>query len=104
MGYYKTISSIKTYKAKEKLKKEEEKLQNKLEKEKQKILKQQEKESKKIKVVTENIVIDPSIIINTNNNVGCCQILKCGPRKGQSCGNKIYNENSCKRHFLVNNK
>jgi hypothetical protein len=34
--------------------------------------------------------------------VGCNIILKSGPRKGSECGNKIHENNMCKRHYTPN--
>ena len=77
--------------------------------EKQK-LKSKEKEEKlkakelakalKKKPISKNIVLGLSII----NQIGCIQILKTGPNKGNLCGCKIVSENMCKRHFLLNHK
>jgi hypothetical protein len=50
--------------------------------------------------ISENIVLGPSII----NQIGCVQILKTGPNKGNLCACKIVSENMCKRHFLMNHK
>ncbi len=35
---------------------------------------------------------------NIENQIGCFQILKTGPNKGQPCGCKIFTDNFCKRH------
>jgi hypothetical protein len=47
-------------------------------------------------VLTENLVIGPS---NVENPMGCSQILKTGPNKGNPCGCKIFTNNFCKRHL-----
>jgi hypothetical protein len=54
------------------------------------------------KTVSENIVLGPSII--ENQTEGCVEILKTGLNKGKPCGCKIYLENKCKRHHLLNHK
>lgn len=104
---------IKEYKLKEKQKEKEAKQK---EKEEAKLAKQKQKEEAKLakqnskfknikNVLTENVVLEASIVINQEiNQVGCVQILKTGLNKGQSCGCKIYAENVCKRHHLLINK
>ena len=88
--------------------KEEAKKLKEEEKQKQKEEKQKEKEEKKKKKPdNENIVLGPSIIMDSSGNEiknTCMQILKSGPNKGSYCGCKIFSENMCKRHFLSNNK
>lgn len=82
-----------------KLKLKEEKLKLKEEKEKEKKEKQQEKKQKKEKKEvpfnTDNIIITPETQTQTQT---CIAILKYGQRKGQCCGQKVYNEQLCKRH------
>ena len=50
-------------------------------------------------IITENVVLGPSIV-----QTGCVQILKTGINKGNPCGCKIISENMCKRHYLLNHK
>jgi hypothetical protein len=91
----------------EKLKQKEEKLKQKEEKLKQKEEKQKNKKDKKQKIVSENVVLGPSIITDMSGNeifLGCVEILKSGPNKGNSCGSKIVSENMCKRHYMLNHK
>lgn len=64
-------------------------------------------ESKKQKIISENVVLGPSIVVDSSGNQvnnTCMQILKSGLNKGSYCGCKIVLENMCKRHFLSNNK
>ena len=111
---------IKEYKLKEKEKEKELNLQlkaqAKAEKEKAKqeakLMKQKEKEQSKLNnknLLSENVILESSIVISEDktedtNNEGCIQILKSGPKKGHACCSKIYSENICKRHYLLNNK
>jgi hypothetical protein len=104
---------IKDYKLKEKEKekqakqkqKEEAKLEKQKQKEEAKLAKQNSKFKNIKNVLTENVVLESSIVINQEiNHVGCVQILKTGLKKGKSCGCKIYAENVCKRHHLLINK
>jgi hypothetical protein len=58
---------------------------------------------KYINSASENVVLGPSMIQNqTENIVGCVQILKTGPNKGNQCGCKILADNLCKRHTKKN--
>lgn len=104
---------IKEYKVKEKEKenaakqkaKEEAKAAKQKAKEEEKVAKQKAKEEKKGKVKTvkttyENVVLGPSII--ESEQLGCVQILKTGPNKGNPCGCKIFLDNMCKRHTPKN--
>lgn len=45
----------------------------------------------------QNVVISSTI-------VGCVQLLKTGPSKGQACGVPIFNDNCCRRHYNLKNK
>ena len=102
------INKEKLKQKEEKIKqKEETKLKQKEEKLKQKKEKQKSKEDKKQKNVSENVVLGPSIITDMSGNkifLGCVEILKSGPNKGNTCGCKIVSENMCKRHFMLNHK
>ena len=93
-------------KNKKQIAKEESKKLKEEEKQKEKEEKQKEKEEKKKKKLdNENVVLGPSIIIDSSGNEiknTCMQILKSGPNKGSCCGCKIVTENMCKRHFLSN--
>jgi hypothetical protein len=106
---------IKQYKLQEKEKEKEmkklQKAQLKAEKmkakEEEKAIKQKAKQDAKIvnkKIITENIVLGPSIIENQKEVNGCVQILKTGTNKGSVCGCKIVSENMCKRHYLLLHK
>lgn len=108
---------IKEYKLKEKEKekeakqkeKEEAKLAKQKLKEEEKLLKQKSKLKNNKNFLTENVVLESSIIINQDSNqetkqIGCIQILKSGPKKGNACGCKIHLETLCKRHYSLNNK
>jgi hypothetical protein len=79
---------VKTYKLEIKENKILLKLKNKTEKEAQKALKVV-KDVKDVKDVKEETILC----------VGCSAILKTGPRKGDNCGNKIFDNNLCKRHI-----
>lgn len=70
-------------------------------------IKNEEKYNKKQKIVAENVVLGPSIITDMSGNeifIGCVEVLKYGPNKGNACGCKIVSENMCKRHFMLNHK
>ena len=103
-------------KEKEKQAKLEAKLTAKLEKEKAKLeakqakmlTKQSNKKPKTVKttnvyenVVLGNITIGITTEKESNEVIGCVQILKSGPNKGKPCGCKIFNENKCKRHYQI---
>ena len=45
----------------------------------------------------ENIIIFENIT-NTSLSECCIEVLKNGPKKGNPCGCKVYQENKCKRH------
>jgi len=114
---------IKQYKLEQKEKEKEEKNKSKelekqaklLEKQntkaKEKEEKQKANELKKImlsqikiakkELKSENIVLG---VLNVENQTGCVQILKTGTNKGKPCGCKIFSENMCKRHYLLNHK
>jgi hypothetical protein len=55
------------------------------------------------KVVVENVVLGPSIIITEPSMVitGCVQLLKTGQKKGTACNCKIFMDGMCKRHHLI---
>jgi hypothetical protein len=84
------------------LKEKEEKTKIKKElKQKEKEEKEEKKEKEKKKNKEENIIISSSIIINKD---GCCQILKTGINKGNTCGLDILSDGLCKRHYNLKNK
>ena len=53
-----------------------------------------------IKLCSNHNKVKPNKVKYTNNELGCCTILKRGPNKGTSCGMKIKNvtSNTCIRH------
>ena len=55
-------------------------------------------------IVTDNVVIGVSEVIITENIQLCTENLKSGPKKGTSCGTKIFQNNLCKRHYNLINK
>jgi hypothetical protein len=63
---------------------------------------------KQPKTSTENIILGPSLIVDSSDNeitgIGCCDILKSGINKGKLCGCSIFNDNLCKRHYNLKNK
>jgi len=57
----------------------------------------------------ENVVIGLSVVeseaknvVETNNILLCQEILKSGKNKGSQCGDKIFENNLCKRHNKKN--
>lgn len=104
------LEKIKKDKETLKKQKEEEKdiLKKQKEEEKEALKKQKEalKKVKKIKnVVTtqsieiQNFVPESNENTHTNESDACQTVLKSGPRKGQTCGNKaLKNGSSCSRH------
>lgn len=108
---------IKQYKLQQK---EKEKLEKKQAKELEKQMKLLEKQNAKAKekeekqkakellnslnkkAISENVILGPVHI--PLEQIGCVQILKTGLNKGNPCGCKIYLENMCKRHYLLNHK
>lgn len=65
------------------------------------------KPTKKTKLIEENVVLGPSIVVDevliqatssTQEVTGCIEILKSGPNKGKKCGGKVVSDNMCKRH------
>lgn len=100
------LEKIKKEKENAKKQKEEEKASIKKQKEDEKALKKEEKNANKIKKV-KNVVTSQTIEIQTFQSVEnasasnlCQTILKSGPRKGQTCGNKALKNVSgcCSRH------
>ena len=91
---------IKYYKNIEKQEKKkiiaENKLKEKLEKQKAKEELKKTKHATKINNLSENLVLS----ITNDLQLGCVQILKTGPNKGNPCGCKILSDNLCKRHFI----
>lgn len=64
---------------------------------------------KQPKTSTENIVLGPSLIVDSSaneiiNTIGCSELLKSGQNKGKQCGCSIFNDNLCKRHYNLKNK
>ena len=104
------IEKIKEEKKKEKLlekqkiKEEKDKIkeekQQKIKQEKDKIKEEKQQKIKEAKIDDENIVISNNNSL-TNN---CTQILKTGNKKGLLCDCKIFKDNLCKRHFILQNK
>ena len=93
-------------KAKQK-EKAEAKEKEKEEKRKAKEEAKKNKTPKKTKIIEENLVLGPSIVVDealiqetssTQDITGCIEILKSGPNKGKKCGGKVVSDNMCKRH------
>jgi hypothetical protein len=93
--------------AKQKAKEEKEKVKEELKK-----TVQLAKQNKKTKTVLNDITNDSTIVIDlTTENVVigpsneaeqvllCQEILKTGKNKGTQCGNKVFENNLCKRHI-----
>jgi hypothetical protein len=119
---------VKKYKKEiaDKIKEEKEKIKQKEKEEKQKAKQKEKEEKQKAKddlkksvkmakmnkkqktndtnvvtdnIVTDNVVIGVSEVIITENIQLCTENLKSGPKKGTSCGTKIFQNNLCKRHY-----
>ena len=44
-------------------------------------------------------------IQNNNNDIqGCYELIKSGIKKGQPCGNNIFKDNCCNRHYNLKHK
>ena len=122
---------VKKYKKEiaDKLKEEKEKIKQKEKEEKQKAKQKEKEEKQKAKddlkkavklakmnkkqktndinngnIVTDNIVIGVSDVVISEDIQLCTEILKTGPKKGTSCGTKIFENNLCKRHYNLINK
>ena len=114
----------KHYKDLIKTKQDQEKAQKKAEKnmllQQNKLLKQKDKPVVngvvENKVVVENVVLGPSMVIIEPSMViiepsmvitepilitGCSQLLKTGQKKGTACNCKIFMDGMCKRHHLI---
>jgi vacuolar-type H+-ATPase subunit I/STV1 len=59
----------------------------------------------------ENIVLGPLTLLDISGNItqpvnksGCNEVLKCGPKKGECCGCKIYQNELCRRHYRLKYK
>jgi hypothetical protein len=91
---------IQTKKLEEKMKAKELKQKEKEEKLKAKEINQKEKEEIKLAKQAQKLEKDESE--PKQLCVGCNIILKSGPRKGSECGNKIHENNMCKRHYTPN--
>ena len=124
---HKTIV-VKKYKKEiaDKIKEEKEKIKQKEKEEKQKAKQKEKEEKQKAKddlkkavklakmnkkqktndtnVVTDNVVIGVSDVVISEDIQLCTEILKTGPKKGTSCGTKIFENNLCKRHYNLINK
>ena len=129
---HKTIV-VKKYKKEiaDKIKEEKEKIKQKEKEEKQKAKQKEKEETQKAKddlkkavklakmnkkqktndtnvvtdnIITDNVVIGVSEVIITENIQLCTENLKSGPKKGISCGTKIFQNNLCKRHYNLINK
>ena len=131
--YQHKIQIIRKYKKEiaDKIKEEKEKIKQKEKEEKQKAKQKEKEEKQKAKddlkksvkmakmnkkqktndtnvvtdnIVTDNVVIGVSEVIITENIQLCTENLKSGPKKGTSCGTKIFQNNLCKRHYNLINK
>jgi hypothetical protein len=72
---------------------------------------QENQENQENQVKYENVVLGPNIfndssgnIIEHSNKLCCNEILKTGPKKGQFCGCKIFQNELCKRHYKMKYK
>lgn len=95
--------------AKQKEKEEKQKAKDELKKSVQLAKMNKKQKTKDINVLTDNIttdnvVIGVSDVVITENIQLCTEILKTGPKKGTSCGTKIFENNLCKRHCNLINK
>lgn len=90
--------------AKQKEKEEKQKTKDELKKSVQLAKMNKKQKTKDINVVTDNVVIGVSDVVITENIQLCTEILKTGPKKGTSCGTKIFENNLCKRHYNLINK
>ena len=126
--YQHKIQIIRKYKKEiaDKIKEEKEKIKQKEKEEKQKAKQKEKEEKQKAKddlkksvkmakmnkkqktndtnVVTDNVVIGVSDVVISEDIQLCTEILKTGPKKGTSCGTKIFENNLCKRHYNLINK
>jgi hypothetical protein len=105
----KTKEEIKQKVKEEKLKVKEEKLKVKEEKIKAKgeiKTKSIKKQDNNFSDTSENIILGPSIVIDTlDKNELCIEIIKSGIKKGSQCTCKKIKDDLCKRHFnLKKNK
>ena len=56
-------------------------------------------------ISSENIILGPSIVIDSiDKNELCIEIIKSGTKKGSQCSCKKFNDNLCKRHIKLKNK
>jgi hypothetical protein len=92
---------IKKIKEETKLKEKEEKEKAKAEDKKQKELEKINKKSKNSKI--QELVKEMEQQENTVIIV-CNEILKTGPNKGCACGQKMFQDGLCKRHYQLKNK